>query len=254
VELGRPGCLTRLYLGEEQVVRYEIETGWPSGLALQRRISAYARVDRAYSFKIGITGRPKARWAERYRSTYDEMVVIYSTSSEKHVKQIEREMTDFFDGYSDNIVAGGGGGPAGPPFYLYVVFTRKLTQMGFPPSVLAPERWVASNELAFAIRDGFPVSDGHTLVVPRRHVATWAEATAEERSALMELAEQVRLDLTTELDPDGFNIGVNVGEAAGQTIMHMHVHVIPRWFGDVENPRGGVRHVIPYNADYLKEP
>ena len=79
---------------------------------------------------------------------------------------------------------------------------------------------------------------------------TWAEATPEERVAVMELAEQVRRSLEAELQPDGFNIGVNVGEAAGQTVMHLHVHVIPRWFGDVENPRGGVRHVIPEKAYY----
>ena len=113
------------------------------------------------------------------------------------------------------------------------------------------EQWVASNELAFALRDGFPVSEGHTLIITRRVVPSWAEATPEERVAVMELAEQVRRDLEAELQPDGFNVGVNIGEAAGQTVMHLHVHVIPRWFGDVENPRGGVRGVIQEKADYL---
>ena len=123
--------------------------------------------------------------------------------------------------------------------------------MTSPFTAIPEDRWVASNELAFAIRDGFPVSEGHTLIITRRVVPTWAEATDDERIAVMELAEQVRCDLDAELRPDGFNIGVNVGEAAGQTVMHLHVHVVPRWFGDVENPRGGVRHVIPDKADYL---
>jgi diadenosine tetraphosphate (Ap4A) HIT family hydrolase len=123
--------------------------------------------------------------------------------------------------------------------------------MESPFLTASTDRWVASNALAFALRDGFPVSDGHTLVVPRRLVPTWAEASTEERAAIMELVEQVRQDLVRELTPDGFNIGVNIGEAAGQTVMHLHVHVIPRWFGDVKNPRGGVRHVIPGKADYL---
>jgi len=125
--------------------------------------------------------------------------------------------------------------------------------MTSPFRTIPEDRWVASSDLAFAIRDGYPVSEGHTLVITRRVVPTWADATPDERIAVMELAEKVRCDLDAELQPDGFNIGVNVGEAAGQTVMHLHVHVIPRWFGDVENPRGGVRHVIPDKADYLAE-
>lgn len=113
--------------------------------------------------------------------------------------------------------------------------------------------WVASNSLAFAMRDAFPVSPGHTLVVPRRLVATWFEATREERAALLELVDEVRRQLEAGTPkPDGYNIGINVGEAAGQTVMHLHVHVIPRYRGDVENPRGGVRHVIPGKGNYLK--
>jgi len=122
-----------------------------------------------------------------------------------------------------------------------------------PFAAIPTSDWVASNELAFAIRDGFPVSEGHTLVITRRNVPTWADATPEERVAVMELAEQVRRDLEVEMQPDGFNIGVNIGRAAGQTVMHLHVHVIPRWFGDVDNPRGGVRGVIPDKGDYLAE-
>lgn len=120
------------------------------------------------------------------------------------------------------------------------------------PFLEAPESsWVARNELAFALRDRFPVSPGHTLVVPRRLVATWFDATPEERAALFALVDDVKRALDEELRPDGYNIGINAGEAAGQTVMHLHVHVIPRYRGDVDDPRGGVRHVIPGKGNYL---
>lgn len=115
--------------------------------------------------------------------------------------------------------------------------------------------WVASNSLAFAIRDAFPVSPGHTLVIPRRLVGSWFDATADERTALIDLVDEVRRRLDASgLPPQGYNIGVNVGEAAGQTVAHLHVHVIPRYAGDVADPRGGVRHVIPGKGNYLAEP
>jgi diadenosine tetraphosphate (Ap4A) HIT family hydrolase len=110
---------------------------------------------------------------------------------------------------------------------------------------------VASNSLAFAIRDGFPVSPGHTLIVPRRLVATWFEATREEQIAMLDLLEVVKAQLDAELRPDGYNIGINVGPAAGQTVMHLHMHLIPRFHGDVPDPRGGIRHVIPGKGNYL---
>ncbi|WP_257457777.1 HIT family protein [Archangium lipolyticum] len=113
------------------------------------------------------------------------------------------------------------------------------------------ERWVASNRLAFAIRDANPVSPGHTLVIPHRLVATWFEASQEEQHALFELVDEVRRELDTSHRPDGYNVGFNVGEAAGQTVFHLHVHVIPRYRGDMEDPRGGVRHVIPSKGNYL---
>ena len=114
-----------------------------------------------------------------------------------------------------------------------------------------PERRVASNDLAFALRDGFPVSPGHTLVIPRRLVATWFEATREEQLAILELVDVVKAQLDAELQPDGYNVGFNAGLAAGQTVMHLHVHVIPRFAGDVEDPRGGIRHVMPGKGNYL---
>ncbi len=112
--------------------------------------------------------------------------------------------------------------------------------------------WIASNDLAFAIRDGFPVTDGHTLVITRRLVASWFDATPAERAALLDLVDQVRRRLDETHRPDGYNIGVNVGAAAGQTVPHLHLHVIPRYRGDMPDPRGGVRHVIPWKGNYRR--
>lgn len=117
----------------------------------------------------------------------------------------------------------------------------------------APDRLVAQNDLALALRDGFPVSPGHTLAVTRRHVASWFDATPAEREALLALLDAVRDTLARgERPPDGFNLGVNVGEAAGQTVPHLHVHLIPRYQGDVDDPAGGVRFVIPARGNYRR--
>jgi superfamily II DNA or RNA helicase/diadenosine tetraphosphate (Ap4A) HIT family hydrolase/SOS-response transcriptional repressor LexA len=121
-----------------------------------------------------------------------------------------------------------------------------------PFLALPPSAWVASNTLAFAIRDAFPVSPGHTLVITRRLVPDWFSATAEERAAIMALVDQVKQVLDATIPrPDGYNVGFNAGEAAGQTVMHLHVHVIPRFRGDMADPRGGVRGVIPAKQNYL---
>lgn len=140
-----------------------------------------------------------------------------------------------------------------------------MTDASLPPSpflALPPTAHVARNELAFAIRDGYPVSPGHTLVIPFRHIATWFDATREEQIAILALVDEVKRQLDrgvahsdgTARVPDGYNVGFNAGEAAGQTVMHLHVHVIPRYAGDVDDPRGGVRHVIPGKGNYLKKP
>ncbi len=111
--------------------------------------------------------------------------------------------------------------------------------------------WLVSNDLAFAIRDGFPVTPGHSLVVPRRLIAHWWDTTAEEQRALLDLVEVVKRRLDAEFAPDGYNVGFNNGIAAGQTVDHLHIHVIPRHDGDVDDPRGGIRHVIPGKGNYL---
>ena len=106
------------------------------------------------------------------------------------------------------------------------------------------------DELVRCIWDGFPLSAGHALLVPRRHVASWFDTTGPERLALVEAIDRAKAAIERERAPDGYNIGVNVGAAAGQTVFHLHVHVIPRYRGDVADPRGGVRHVIPGKARY----
>lgn len=116
-----------------------------------------------------------------------------------------------------------------------------------------PSDWIAANDVAFAVFDGFPVTAGHALVVTRRVVATWFDATAAEQAGLMSLVNDVKAILDEQLDPkpDGYNVGFNAGEAAGQTVPHLHIHVIPRYRGDVADPRGGIRHVIPGKGNYL---
>lgn len=101
--------------------------------------------------------------------------------------------------------------------------------------------YIAENELAFAIYDTFPVNKGHVLIMPKRHFASYFDATQEEIQAFYSLTNEIKELLDDELKPDGYNIGINIGEAAGQTIFHLHIHIIPRYKGDVENPRGGIR-------------
>ena len=110
--------------------------------------------------------------------------------------------------------------------------------------------FLLENELAAARMDQFPVSEGHLEVIPKRHVADWWGATAEERQAILELLDEAKKLIDEKYHPDGYNIGMNLGAAAGQSVMHLHVHLIPRYEGDVENPRGGVRGVIPEKQNY----
>ncbi len=113
------------------------------------------------------------------------------------------------------------------------------------------QRIIAENNLAYAIRDGFPVTVGHTLFIPKRHIADYFGLVPEEVSAInLLMAEQKQLLQDADSTVDGFNIGMNCGESAGQTVFHCHVHLIPRRKGDVENPRGGVRHIIAGKGFY----
>ena len=98
--------------------------------------------------------------------------------------------------------------------------------------------------------DGFPVSPGHALIIPKRHVASFFDLTKEEQLDLLKLADEVKIIVEERYHPDGYNVGINVGEAAGQSVFHVHMHLIPRYHGDVSNPRGGVRGVIPTKQNY----
>ena len=107
-----------------------------------------------------------------------------------------------------------------------------------------------SSALSLSFFDGFPVSPGHALIIPRRHVASFFDLTQDERQDMFNMVDDVKRILDDRFHPDGYNIGVNIGEAAGQSIFHVHLHLIPRYSGDVPNPRGGVRGVIPHKQSY----
>lgn len=109
---------------------------------------------------------------------------------------------------------------------------------------------IIENNFHQVIRDRFPVSLGHSLIIPKRHVASLFELTMEEFNALHELLHITKNQLDKQYQPAGYNVGVNVGAAAGQTVFHLHVHVIPRYEGDTADPRGGIRWIFPEKADY----
>lgn len=111
-------------------------------------------------------------------------------------------------------------------------------------------RVLDENNMAFVIRDGFPVTKGHTLIIPKHHVGSFFEITDDEKNALFSLLDKHKEILDAEFNPDSYNIGVNDGEAAGQTVPHLHIHLIPRYVGDMEDPKGGVRGVIPEKQKY----
>ena len=119
-----------------------------------------------------------------------------------------------------------------------------------PFCAMEPSRAWLETEYAIALPDAYPVADGHTLVVPRKHVRTIYELTRPEQNELWDLVVRVREHLITTSKPDGFNIGLNDGVAAGQTVEHAHIHVIPRRRGDVNEPRGGIRWVIADKVRY----
>ena len=130
---------------------------------------------------------------------------------------------------------------------------RRMKNVSCPFCEIDPARVIGSNDFAIAAWDGFPVTEGHALVVPRKHVTSLFEAAPEEIDAVWRLVGEVRDQLRDTFGPDGFNIGLNDGVSAGQTVMHAHVHVIPRRKGDVRDPRGGVRLVIGDKARYWRE-
>jgi len=122
--------------------------------------------------------------------------------------------------------------------------------MGCPFCNFHDPRIILENDKAFSIYDGFPVSPGHSLIIPKRHISSFFEANREEQISFLDLIHKMQKILMNERNPNGFNIGINDGEAAGQTVMHLHIHLIPRYLGDTEDPRGGVRWIIPEKAPY----
>lgn len=115
------------------------------------------------------------------------------------------------------------------------------------------ERYILENEYAYVIEDKYPVTRGHSLVIPKRHVSEYFDLTEEENTGIFRLLNLRKDQLLNEDDQiDGFNVGMNVGHTAGQTVFHVHVHLIPRRHGDIEDPTGGVRGVIPEKRVYVR--
>lgn len=119
---------------------------------------------------------------------------------------------------------------------------------------IAGDRIITGNSVGIALRDAYPVAKGHTLVIPRQHVTSVFNLSDSDQAQLWQLVVQIRTLLSQQLSPAGFNIGINDGESAGQTIPHAHIHIIPRYDGDVPDPRGGVRWIIPEKAAYWEDP
>ncbi len=111
-------------------------------------------------------------------------------------------------------------------------------------------RVIEQNDHAFLIEDGFPLTPGHSLIIPRRHVGSFFETTEEEKVSLLQLLNKAKAIVDQRNQPSSYNIGINDGPAAGQTIPHLHIHLIPRYDEAGSDPRGGVRWIIPENADY----
>lgn len=115
---------------------------------------------------------------------------------------------------------------------------------------LPDARIIASGKYGVVVRDAYPVSPGHTLIIPKRHIGSFFELSADERHDLLALLDSAKAELDQEFKPQAYNIGINDGAAAGQTVAHLHIHLIPRYEGDRPDPRGGVRWIIPEKADY----
>ena len=118
---------------------------------------------------------------------------------------------------------------------------------------LPSKRIILETELSMVIRDSFPVSEGHTLIITKRHIESIFDATKEEQIDLLANLEEAKKILDKKFSPDGYNVGINDGKAAGQTVMHLHTHLIPRYSGDTEQAKGGVRWIFPDKANYWSQ-
>ncbi|MCF0247433.1 MAG: HIT family protein [Synergistes sp.] len=115
------------------------------------------------------------------------------------------------------------------------------------------KNYALENDLAFALFDLTPVNKGHMLIIPKRHVQNFFDLTPEEETAMLDLLRKCKDLLEEKYHPDGYNFGVNCNECAGQSVMHVHMHLIPRYKGDTDSPNGGVRLVIPQRAAYPRD-
>ena len=122
-----------------------------------------------------------------------------------------------------------------------------------PFCTLPQARIIDTSSYGLVVRDAFPISPGHTLIIPKRHVGSFFDLSSDEREDLMSLLGTAKANVEAEFKPDGYNIGINDGPVAGQTVPHLHVHLIPRYKGDMPDPRGGVRWIIPDKADYWSQ-
>jgi len=125
-----------------------------------------------------------------------------------------------------------------------------MSEKKFCPFCDGDDERIVKNDLAFAIYDTNPASPGHALVIPKRHIAEYFEASYEEKIAILELIDEMKQAIDKKHMPDAYNIGVNIGKVAGQSVPHIHIHIIPRYKGDVDDPKGGVRGVIPDKQKY----
>jgi len=114
-------------------------------------------------------------------------------------------------------------------------------------------RIIFENELFYARWDNFPINKGHAEIMPKRHIVSFFNLSEEELIQMFDLLKRVKQLIDEKYHPDGYNVGSNEGEAAGRTIHHLHIHIIPRYFGDVPNPVGGIRNIIPEKGDYTKK-
>ena len=112
------------------------------------------------------------------------------------------------------------------------------------------EKIVLESNLSIAFYDTYPVSKGHLLIIPKRHIVDYFDLSPDEKADIWNLVDKAKVYLDNKYVPDGYNVGININEAAGQTIFHCHIHIIPRYTGDIDNPIGGVRGVIPDKRIY----
>tara|TARA_Y100001934_G_scaffold254301_1_gene320045 strand:- start:1040 stop:1432 length:393 start_codon:yes stop_codon:yes gene_type:complete len=130
------------------------------------------------------------------------------------------------------------------------VIERMMNDTDFQSPFLDNRERILESEIGFVIYDGFPVSEGHCLIVPHRVYSNYFDSTPGEIQGLQRLVIETKALLDEKFSPDGYNVGINCGEDSGQTVPHVHIHLIPRYKGDVENPLGGVRGVIPSKQKY----